>query len=403
MGTGLGTENKIMGYLTNKKIDSVNDKGVYIDGDGLRLRVDNKSNKNWVFRYHIFGQSKDMGLGKYPVVSLKDARRKMVEAKKLVYDGKDPLKIRHKAKLEKQQKKLTFQQICDEFIKTFQVEWTNKKHTQQWTNTLKTYASPTIGKMLAEDITSLHVLKILKPIWVIKHETASRVRQRLERIFSYSIASKYMKGPNPAAYKDNLQHLLPKVSKTANVKHMRSLDYYELPNLINELFELKTTSSLALIFKISTAARTSEVIGAQWNEFDLTNKIWTIPASRMKKRREHVVPLNDLACMIINNMPKHNSSEFIFLNNSKKSHIDNNKMNVTLKTYLPEFHKKTVPHGFRSSFRNWAEENYNFSRRAVELCLSHTNKNKVENAYLRSNLFVKRQQIMSEWNKFLQK
>ena len=123
----------------------------------------------------------------------------------------------------------------------------------------------------------------------------------------------------------------------------------------------------------------------------------------MKKRREHVVPLNDLACMIINNMPKHNSSEFIFLNNSKKSHIDNNKMNVTLKTYLPEFHKKTVPHGFRSSFRNWAEENYNFSRRAVELCLSHTNKNKVENAYLRSNLFGKRQQIMSEWNKFLQK
>ena len=158
MGTGLGTENKIMGYLTNKKIDSVNDKGVYIDEDGLRLRVDNKSNKNWVFRYHIFGQSKDMGLGKYPVVSLKDARRKMVEAKKLVYDGKDPLKIKRSTQLEKKKKKITFQQISDEFVNNFQVEWSNKKHAQQWTNTLNKYACPTVGKMPVEDITSLHIL-----------------------------------------------------------------------------------------------------------------------------------------------------------------------------------------------------------------------------------------------------
>ena len=390
-----------MGYLTNKKIDNVNDKGVYIDGDGLRLRVDNKSNKNWVFRYHIFGQSKDMGLGKYPVVSLKDARRKMVEAKKLVYDGKDPLKIKRSTQLEKKKKKITFQQISDEFIKTFQVEWSNKKHAQQWTNTLNRYACPTVGKMPVEDITSLHILKILKSIWVTKHETASRVRQRMERIFSYCIASKYMKGPNPAAYKDNLQHLLPNVSKTVSVNHMRSLDYQELPDLINKLYILNSIPSLALIFLIATASRTSEVIGAQWNEFNLDNKLWTIPASRMKMRQEHLVPLNETAFKVISTMSKHNSTDFIFLNIDKSSHIDKDKMRLILKNYFPDFYKKTVPHGFRSSFRNWAEENHNFSRRAVELCLAHTNKNKVEKAYLRSNLFIKRQHIMDEWNKYL--
>ena len=210
-----------------------------------------------------------------------------------------------------------------------------------------------------------------------------------------------MKGPNPAAYKDNLQHLLPNVSKTVSVNHMRSLDYQELPDLINKLYVLNSTPSLALIFLIATASRTSEVIGAQWNEFDLDNKLWTIPASRMKMRQEHLVPLNETAFKIISTMSKHNSTDFIFLNIDKSSHIDKDKMRLILKNYFPDFYKKTVPHGFRSSFRNWAEENHNFSRRAVELCLAHTNKNKVEKAYLRSNLFIKRQHIMDEWNKYL--
>ena len=322
--------------LNSRFVKSDLEPGRYADGNSLYLFVREGGTKQWVVRTMVQRKRRDIGLGGFPLVTLAEAREQATEVLRQARRGIDPIAERRKMKAIP-----TFKSAANAVLEERKPSWKNKKHAQQWTNTLKTYASPTIGKMPLEDITSLHVLKILKPIWVTKHETASRVRQRLERIFSYSIASKYMKSPNPAAYKDNLQHLLPKVSKTANVKHMRSLDYYELPNLINELFELKTTSSLALIFKISTAARTSEVIGAQWNE--------------------------------------------------------------TLKTYLPEFHKKTVPHGLRSSFRNWAEENYNFSRRAVELCLSHTNKNKVENAYLRSNLFGKRQQIMSEWNKFLQK
>ena len=390
-----------MGTLTNKKIEQIYQKGTHYDGDGLKLRVDKNKNKNWIVRYQLLGTIREMGLGKYPYVSLKDARRKLFEVKKMIYDGKDPLEIKKEIQLEKKKKIITFQKISADFIKDFKVEWSNKKHTLQWTNTLNTYASPIIGKLPIDKVNNTHVCKILKPIWITKHETASRVRQRLERIFSYCIASELMKGPNPAAYKDNLQHLLPNVSKIISVKHHRSLDYHDVPDLIKELQKLKITSSYALTFKIATLARTSEVIGATWKEIDLNNKIWTIPASRMKMRQEHSVPLNDVACNVLNIIQKHNSSDFIFLNHSKKSHISNNNMRLLIKNKFPEVFKKTVPHGFRSSFRDWAEENHNFSRRAVELCLAHSNKNKVEKAYLRSDLFVKRQHIINEWNKFL--
>ena len=389
-----------MGTLTNKKIEEIYQKGNHYDGDGLKLRVDKNINKNWIVRYQLFGTIREMGLGKYPFVTLKDARRKLFEVKKMIYDGIDPLEIKE-LQLEKKKKIITFQKISDEFIKDFQVEWSNKKHIQQWTNTLNTYASPIIGKLTIDKVNNTHVCKILKPIWITKHETASRVRQRLERIFSYCIASKHMKGPNPAAYKDNLQHLLPNVSKIISVEHHRSLNYQDVPNLISQLNNLKTTSSYALTFLIATAARTNEVIGATWKEIDLKNKVWTIPPSRMKMRQEHSVPLNDIACNVLNIIQKHNSSDFIFLNHSKKSHISNNNMRLLIKNKFPEVFKKTVPHGFRSSFRDWAEENHNFSRRAVELCLAHSNKNKVEKAYLRSDLFLKRKQIMDEWNKFL--
>ena len=390
-----------MRTLTNKKIKEICQKGNHYDGDGLKLRVDKNLNKNWIVRYQIDGKTREIGLGKYPFISIKDARQKLFNIKKMIYDGIDPLELKKENQLQKQKKKINFQEMCEEFINTFQVEWTNKKQKQQWTNTLKTYTYPIIGKLPLDKINNKHICKILNPIWNTKHETATRVRQRLERIFSYCIALKNMKGPNPAAYKDNLQHLLPNVSKIIRVKHHRSVDYNDVPDLISELKKIKKTSSYALIFLIATSARTNEVIGATWKEIDLKNKIWTIPASRMKMRQEHSVPLNDTACKILNIIKKHNSSNFIFLNNRKKSHISNDYMRLLLKTDFPEIYIKAVPHGFRSSFRNWAEENFNFSRRAVELCLAHTNKNKVEKAYLRSDLFLKRQQIMNEWNNFL--
>ena len=390
-----------MGLLKANEINKIKQKGIYSDGDGLRLRVDKNNNKNWVFRYSMFGKSKDMGLGKFPIVTLNDARQKLVNAKKIIYEGKDPIKLKKEKQIELKRKSITFKKIRDEFIETFQVEWSNSKHKNQWINTLKTYADPIIGDLAPSEIKTHHVLSILKPIWSSKHETASRVRQRLERIFSYCIASDFMERPNPASLKDNLEFLLPKVSKSSSVTHLRSLDYKELPFLIPKLMDPYTTPSLALTFLIATACRTNEVIGSTWNEINLKDKVWVIPAHRMKMRQEHTVPLNDLALRVLNLIEKNNASPFIFLNAKKTTHICNNTMRYFLMKNLPDYFKDTVPHGFRSSFRNWAEENHNYSRRAVELCLAHANKNKVEKAYLRSNLLSKRIEIMNEWNKFL--
>ena len=390
-----------MGLLKANEINKIKQKGIYSDGDGLRLRVDKNNNKNWVFRYSIFGKSKDMGLGKFPIVTLNDARQKLVNAKKIIYEGKDPIKLKKEKQIELKRKSITFKKIRDEFIETFQVEWSNSKHKNQWINTLKTYADPIIGDLAPSEIKTHHVLSILKPIWSSKHETASRVRQRLERIFSYCIASNFMDRPNPASLKDNLEFLLPKVSKSLSVQHLRSLDYQGLPFLIPKLINPHTTPSLALALLITTACRTNEVIGSTWNEINLKDKVWVIPAHRMKMRQEHTVPLNDLALRVLNLIEKNNASPFIFLNTKKTTHICNNTMRYFLMKNLPDYFKDTVPHGFRSSFRNWAEENHNYSRRAVELCLAHANKNKVEKAYLRSNLLSKRIEIMNEWNKFL--
>ena len=390
-----------MGLLKANEINKIKQKGIYSDGDGLRLRVDKNNNKNWVFRYSMFGKSKDMGLGKFPIVTLNDARQKLVNAKKIIYEGKDPIKLKKEKQIELKRKSITFKNIRDEFIETFQVEWSNSKHKNQWINTLKTYADPIIGDLAPSEIKTHHVLSILKPIWSSKHETASRVRQRLERIFSYCIASDFMDRPNPASLKDNLEFLLPKVSKSLSVQHLRSLDYQGLPFLIPKLIKPHTTPSLALALLITTACRTNEVIGSTWNEINLKDKVWVIPAHRMKMRQEHTVPLNDLALRVLNLIEKNNASPFIFLNAKKTTHICNNTMRYFLMKNLPDYFKDTVPHGFRSSFRNWAEENHNYSRRAVELCLAHANKNKVEKAYLRSNLLSKRIEIMNEWNKFL--
>ena len=390
-----------MGLLKANEINKIKQKGIYSDGDGLRLRVDKNNNKNWVFRYSMFGKSKDMGLGKFPIVTLSDARQKLVNAKKIIYEGKDPIKLKKEKQIELKRKSITFKKIRDEFIETFQVEWSNSKHKNQWINTLKAYADPIIGDLAPSEIKTHHVLSILKPIWSSKHETASRVRQRLERIFSYCIASDFMDRPNPASLKDNLEFLLPKVSKSLSVQHLRSLDYQGLPFLIPKLINPHTTPSLALALLITTACRTNEVIGSTWNEINLKDKVWVIPAHRMKMRQEHTVPLNDLALRVLNLIEKNNASPFIFLNAKKTTHICNNTMRYFLMKNLPDYFKDTVPHGFRSSFRNWAEENHNYSRRAVELCLAHANKNKVEKAYLRSNLLSKRTEIMNEWNKFL--
>ena len=296
---------------------------------------------------------------------------------------------------------MTFKIAASEYIETHKVQWTNKKHAKQWTSTLEKYVYPKIGKLPVYHITNNHILNILKPIWGVKHETASRVRQRIEKILNWSITLGYRDHPNPAALNGNLEYLLPKSSAIRSVQHHRSLPYENLPEFVSDLKKTNLYSAKALLFLILTASRTSEVIAAEWDEFNFKLKIWNIPENRIKIRNKHSVTLNESALELLKELKNISDSKYVFPGTKADTHISNNSMLKLLKNNFPEIYKQSVTHGFRSSFRDWAEEQHNFSRRAVELCLSHQNRNKTEDAYLRTKLINKRHHIMDEWDNFL--
>ena len=391
-----------MKKLTSIMISNLKKPGVYSDYDGLRLRITKNQSKNWIFRYRWFGKTKDMGLGSFPEVSLAQARKKRDHNRQLILKNIDPILEKNTVKIDTIKKEaMTFKIAAREYIQTHKIQWTNEKHSKQWTSTLESYVFPKIGNLPVSHITNHHILNILKPIWHLKHETASRIRQRIEKILSWSIALKYRDFPNPASLNGNLEYLLPKSSVIKKVKHHRSLPYEELPNFINELKSINLYSAYALLFLILTASRTNEVIGAQWEEFNFDFKIWNIPEERIKTRVNHSVTLNQTSLDLLKKLKMFSTSNYVFPGNKPNTHISNNTLLAFLKIQYPHIYKQSVPHGFRSSFRDWAEEQHNFSRRAVELCLSHQNSNKTEDAYLRTKLLNKRHQIMNEWDSFL--
>ncbi len=391
-----------MKKFTSIIIKNLKKPGIYTDYDGLRLRVTKSGNKQWIYRYRWYGKTKDMGLGSFPDISLAEARKKRDQNKILILKDIDPILEKNTIKIDRIKKEsMTFKIAASEYIQTHQVQWTNKKHAKQWTSTLEKYVFPKIGKLPVYHITNNHILNILKPIWSIKHETASRVRQRIEKILSWSIALKYRDFPNPATLNDNLVYLLPKSATIKKVKHHRSLPYEKLPSFINQLKNSNLFSGMSLLFLILTASRTSEVIGARWDEFNLDFKVWNIPEDRIKTRVAHTVTLNQSSINVLEKIRPYSDEVYVFPGIKPNTHISNNAMLQFLKENYPEIHKLSVVHGFRSAFRDWAEEQHNFSRRAIELCLSHQNNNKTESAYLRTNLLNKRHKIMNEWDLFL--
>ena len=388
--------------MSAAKIINLKKPGVYGDGDGLRLRITKTGKKSWIFRYRLFGKTKDMGLGSFPQISLANARKKRDQQKELVLQDLDPIFEKNKIKIDLIKKEaMTFKVAASSYIGTFKDQWTNKKHSQQWVNTLKRYVYPHIGNYPVSKIKNIDVLKILKPIWSTKNETATRVRQRIEKILNWSITLGYRDHPNPAALNGNLEYLLPKSSAIRSVQHHRSLPYENLPEFVSELKKTNLYSAKALLFLILTASRTSEVIAAEWDEFNFKLKIWNIPENRIKIRNKHSVTLNESALELLKELKNISDSKYVFPGIKANTHISNNSMLKLLRDSFPEIHKQSVTHGFRSSFRNWAEEQHNFSRRAVELCLSHQNRNKTEDAYLRTKLINKRHLIMNEWDDFL--
>jgi integrase len=298
---------------------------------------------------------------------------------------------------------ITFSQAAKQYIDTHESTWRNAKHTQQWRNTIETYAAPVIGKMLIREIELSHVLQVLKPIWHTKTETATRLRGRMESVFSWAIARGFRPDSNPARWKGLLDTLLPAPGKIAKTDHHRALPYAKLPAFMKSLTEQQGIGARALEFTILTASRSGEVRGATWGEFDLDMAVWTIPAERMKAGKEHRVPLSDAALKIITSMKVTAFCKYVFpSSHGAKASVEEGVplSDMTLSAVLRRMEVAAVPHGFRSTFRDWCAEQTDHSRDVAEMALAHAIGNKVEAAYRRGDLFDKRKQLMRDWAQY---
>jgi len=390
-----------MGKLTYAKIKSL-DKGKYHDGQRLYLVLYRKGAGKWTVRYRTYGRSREMGLGPYPAVSLAEARQKLLEVTILLTKKIDPIEYRNEKVIKKQiTEQRKFSTVAATYIEEKKAGWRNTKHAQQWENTLKKYAYPILDSKPLYDINTHDILKVLNPIWKQRNETAKRVQQRIANIFTYAIGLDWYEGKNPAHWKEKLSNMLAHPKHVQNVTHHPSLPYEETPKFYKSLIKLNTITSYALRFTILTAARTSEVIGARFDEVNFEKSFWCIPQERMKTGLEHKVPLSKEAITIVNYLRRKHNYEFLFVAQCSNKPISNNAMrNLIRKNFR---HIDITVHGFRSSFREWAEEYGSFQHNAIEYCLAHQTLTPVQRSYMRSDLFDQGKEIMNNWSKFILK
>lgn len=288
-----------------------------------------------------------------------------------------------------------FQQCAEHYIEAKRAGWKNAKHAAQWGATLTQYAFPIIGTLNVADVTLPHVLKILEPIWTTKTETASRLRGRIQSVLDYATARGYRTGDNPARWTGHLKELLPAPGKVARVEHHAALPWQEVGAFMAELRQQAGMGARALELAILTAARSGEVRGATWAEVDLAQAVWTIPANRMKARKEHRVPLSAEAVELLRTLPRIAGSELLFPNSKGAALSD-----MTLSAVLKRMGRAVTAHGFRSTFRDWAGECTAYPREVIEHALAHQLRDRAEAAYARGTLFDKRRRLMAEWAQF---
>lgn len=385
--------------LSPRKVQTAG-SGKYEDGGGLRLIVSTGGSKRWVLRFTILGKRREMGLGKYPDVSLADAREKAKTFRLQAADGVDPIEARK----NEPEATPTFTSCAARYIRAHRRSWKNAKHARQWVRTLKTYARPVIGEKLVDAIDTSHIQEILSPIWHTKTETAKRIQGRIENVLDYAAAHKFRDPVNPARWRGHLDKLLPKPTKVKKVKHHPAMPYVEVPAFMEELEQNDSISAKALRFLILTATRTSEVLQAQWKEIGQEEGMWIIPAERMKARREHRVPLSEKAVSILNSLPQIDNNPFVFPGFRQGRPLSNMALLQLMRGmgFSSEGEREIyVPHGFRSSFRDWSGEVSSFPRDVAEMALAHAIENKVEAAYRRGDLFEKRRQMMQAWANYL--
>jgi integrase len=391
------------GNLTALKVTRLREPGMYPDGGGLFLQV-TKSGRSWVYRYMIAGRSREMGLGSAATISLAEARRRRDDAKRKRDLGIDPIEQRRHEKAKAHldaAKAMTFREAASAYIDANKVAWRNAKHRTQWTSTLETYAYPIFGKVSVQSVDTTLVLKALEPIWSVKPETASRVRGRVEAILDWAKVRGFRDGENPARWRGHLAMILPPRAKVRKVVHHASLPYQEISAFMADLRARESIAAKALEFAILTAARTGEVLGAQWSEIDIDARTWVVPEGRMKAGRQHRVSLSDAAIVVLGHMRQHRRDDDLLFPGLKRGKPLNSRALLAVLRRMKRGDLTT--HGFRATFKTWAAERTNFAREVVEAALAHVNGDKVEAAYQRGDLFDKRQALMSAWADFCTK
>lgn len=396
--------------LSARFVDTVSDPGKYHDGNGtgLFLRVKPTGAKQWVQRLTIKGKRREIGLGSPPSITLAQARKLAIQQHGTAMQGGDPLQEKRA-----QRQRLSFDEAVEAYLAKKLDEFRNEKHRKQWRSTLNTYASPKIGRLQVADISTQDILRTLEPIWTDKTETASRLRGRIENVLSWATVAGHRTGDNPARWKGNLSELLPKPTKVAKGDNQPALALGDVSKWWRDLSEREGIATAALRFLALTAARSGEIRGMTWSEVDLEKAVWAIPATRMKNGREHRVALSKQAVELLQGMPRLEGSEFVFPA-AKGGALSDMSLSAVMRRmqasevsagrdgYLdPQSKRPAVPHGLRSTFRQWAAEQ-GYPRDMAEIALAHFIGSEVERAYQRSDMLERRRDMMQAWAGFVQ-
>jgi integrase len=369
-------------------------------GSGLYEQVSGENAASWLLRYQINGRERWLGLGSKKLYTAKEARKRARDAQRQLDSGVDPLVARREARTQealKAARTITFFDAAKAYHAQHEASWSSPKHRRQFLTTLQQHAGP-ILKLPVGEIEIDHVLRIIEPIWQTKNQTAARLRGRIEAILDWCTVRKFRQGDNPARWSGHLDQILPAARKIAKLEHHASLPYAELPAFVAELSKRQGTGARALQFLIMTAARTSEVLLARWDEFDFENAVWEIPASRMKARRSHRVPLTDAMVRLLKALPREapgRPGALVFIGSRSSKPLGK----MILPNLVDEILGKgrATPHGMRASFRTWCAEQSNFPREIAEQALAHSVGSAVEQSYQRSDVLEQRGLLMHLW------
>ena len=380
--------------LNNAKLKTLPLGKSVCDGNNLYFTRTGDGRGKFTYRYQRLGKKHEMGLGPWPAISLAEARQKARDAHTAIHNGLDPLAERRKAEAHrKKHEGIRFSDVAKLYIEAHQVSWTNDKHAYDWASTLRRYVYPILDQKPLSELGTEDVLEVLKPIWRDKHETAKKVQGRIKLVFSYAKTGQFYFGENPAIWPDHLSHFFP-ANYAKPVKHHPALPYRQMPEFYAKLVQVETMPSNALQFTILTNLRTSEVLKARAEQFDLNKLIWNVPAPQMKGKKPHQVPLSDTAAELVESVMRSHNAPFIFHGRNPEKTLSNMAMLSLIKRNLKEF--DTTVHGLRATFRIWGSEQTSHDFGAMEFALAHQ-QDKVSAAYNRTTLLELRRPLMQDW------